>query len=258
MYQRHQTRIIVLAALALAGIIGQGIHATIQAQSTQQKPASQQQQPAPPKPANNNDFPEDTSSVPVIPSNGSAIAAEADANTPPPALPSGDADPVRSPDDASSADTASTGDSSSSSSSSALAHMPDIADEPAPDTTQPHHAADDKPKKVPGIFNRGKTPEQAKQETSESDLDVGNYYLSTRNYQGALSRFQSALVLDPENPDVYWGLAETQRNLKDYVNAKANYQKLIDYDPTNKHAKEAKKLLKEPELANAQPAPTHP
>jgi len=58
-------------------------------------------------------------------------------------------------------------------------------------------------------------------------------------------------VTDPENPEVYWGIAEAQRELKDYANAKANYQKVMDYDPDSKHGKEAKKLLKEPELANA-------
>jgi hypothetical protein len=50
---------------------------------------------------------------------------------------------------------------------------------------------------------------------------------------------------------VYWGIAEAQRNLGDYANAKANYQKVMEYDPDSKHAKEAKKWLKEPELAKA-------
>jgi len=59
------------------------------------------------------------------------------------------------------------------------------------------------------------------------------------------------LVLDPENPDVYWGLAEAQRQLGDYPNAKANYMKVMEYDPDSKHGKEAKKFLKQPELANA-------
>ena len=239
-------KILVVLAVLLAA--GRGIQAQSRPQPAPQNPP-QQQQPAT-QPANSNDFPEDTSNVPVIPANGGAPAAVAN-DIPVPAIPE-DADPVHSPDDSESVTSSDvTGGDSFSSSSSATAHMPVQMDEPDVDTTQPHHAADDKPKKVPGLFNRGKTPEQAKAETSESDLDVGNYYLSQHNYQGALSRFQSALVLDPENPDVYWGLAETQRGLHDYASAKANYQKLLDYDPQNKHAKEAKKLLKEPEIANA-------
>ena len=41
----------------------------------------------------------------------------------------------------------------------------------------------------------------------------------------------------------------------DYANARANYEKVIEYDPDSKHAKDAKKALKEPELANAKSAP---
>lgn len=244
MNRRHPIRILLLAALAIFLTAGQGTQAQAP-QQTVPKPQS-----ATPPAASPNDFPVDTTNVPVIPANGAAPVAAAD-NTPPPTLPSVEADPVRSPDDADSSD-ATTGDSFSSSSSSALAHMPQPEDIPDAAPAKPSKE-DRKANRVPGIFNRGKTAQEAKAENSESDLDVGFYYLDRHNWQGALSRFQSALVLDPENPDVYWGLAEAERNLKDYANAKVNYQKLIDYDPQNKHAKEAKKLLKEPEIANAAP-----
>jgi tetratricopeptide (TPR) repeat protein len=59
------------------------------------------------------------------------------------------------------------------------------------------------------------------------------------------------VVLDPENPEVYWGLAEAQRHIGKFTEAKASYQKLLDYDPDSKHGKEARKILKSPELANA-------
>jgi TolA-binding protein len=59
------------------------------------------------------------------------------------------------------------------------------------------------------------------------------------------------VVLDPENPEVYWGLGEAQRHLGKFAEARASYQKLVEYDPDCKHAKEAKKILKEPEMANA-------
>ena len=85
----------------------------------------------------------------------------------------------------------------------------------------------------------------------KEDENVGSYYMETKNWKAALSRFDSALVLDPENPEVYWGLAEAQRNLGDYANAKANYLKVMEYDPDSKHAKEAKKILKQPEMVNA-------
>jgi tetratricopeptide (TPR) repeat protein len=59
------------------------------------------------------------------------------------------------------------------------------------------------------------------------------------------------VVLDPENPEVYWGLGEAQRHLGQLTEAKANYEKLVEYDPDSKHGKDARKMLKEPELANA-------
>ena len=44
----------------------------------------------------------------------------------------------------------------------------------------------------------------------------------------------------------------------DYAKARANYEKVIEYDPDSKHAKEAKKALKDPEFANAKLAPSTP
>ena len=63
------------------------------------------------------------------------------------------------------------------------------------------------------------------------------------------------LVLDPDNPDVYWGLAESERHLGRFADARENYQKIMEYDPGSHHAKEASKALKDPEIANAKAAP---
>jgi len=38
------------------------------------------------------------------------------------------------------------------------------------------------------------------EEAATEDINVGGYYLQTKNWKAALSRFESALVLDPENP----------------------------------------------------------
>ena len=62
------------------------------------------------------------------------------------------------------------------------------------------------------------------------------------------------MVLDPENPDVYWGLAEADRHLGNLADARANYQKVAEYDPDSRHGKEASKALKEPEIANGKNA----
>lgn len=235
--------------IALA--VGCGLVATagLFAQSTppqQRPPASTQQQPAQKPPADSNPFPEDTNSVPVVPTSGEpapappAAANEESAGTT--SLLKDDTDPAHSPDDP---PPGVSGSDSGFSSSLNGANDVNIPDEPP----------------RPGKHKKGDEP-AVHQETAKEDEDVGAYELSLKHWKAALSRYQSALVTDAENPDVYWGIAEAQRELKDYANAKANYQKVMDYDPDSKHGKEAKKLLKEPELANApavssnQPAPT--
>jgi tetratricopeptide (TPR) repeat protein len=194
-----------------------------------QQPARTQQQ------TNQNPFPEDTNSVPVMPSRdnpnlpvaGDDAARRID-------LPFEDADPVRSPEEEGAA--AQAGESSSSSS---LAGMRDLLPGPG-DTTEPAKHG-----------KKSEVDEPEHHETAAEDENVGNYYLDNKDWKAALSRFQSALVLDPDNPDVYWGLAESQRHLGDFADARGNYQKVVDYDPDSRHGKDARKALKEPEIANA-------
>jgi tetratricopeptide (TPR) repeat protein len=216
-------------------------------QSTQtpnaQQPSRTQQQ------SNQNPFPEDTNNVPVMPTHdipGLPPGAADDANNrllPPP----DDVDPVRSPEEAGAA--AETGESSSSSSRAGMGNLlPDTSDD---DATQP------------GKRNRrGQQIAPEHQESATEDENVGKYYLDNKDWRAALSRFQSALVLDPDNPIVYWGLAESERHLGNLADARANYQKVVDYDPDSHLGKDAHKALKEPEIANAkasaQPAPTAP
>ena len=174
-----------------------------------------------------NPFPEDTKTVPVLPPANTPVAA-------PPGsddsvnvqLPGDENDPVRSPDEAQ----PSTGDSTTSSSSSAGL---DNLLKPPPDT------------------GKNGQPKDESHTGPKEDESVGSYYLDQKNWRAALSRFESAFVLDPENPDVYWGLAESQRHLGNYADAKKNYLKVMEYDPDSKHSKEAKKILKEPEMENA-------
>jgi tetratricopeptide (TPR) repeat protein len=187
------------------------------------------------KPADSaNPFPEDTNNVPLMPGANAPAAANGPSSAAPAAVPSGDVDPVRSPDDAQ--PDADTGADGFSSSASGLDRVM-----PPPDTDI--NAQRNKK-------GRGAAPPEH-QETAAEDEKVGNYYLDEKNWRAALSRFESALVLDPENPDVYWGMAEAQRHMGKFAEAKASYEKLVEYDPDSKHGKDAKKLLKDPQLANA-------
>jgi tetratricopeptide (TPR) repeat protein len=211
-----------------------------------QNPPAQQTQPASPqnKPStpssgsNNNPFPEDESTVPVMPNRDTinTPAANGAANEALP-LPGDDVDPVASPE---SRPAVSQGESSSS-----LAGIDAI--DPGPDT-------DTQPTRKHGKHQDVTEPEH--KETAAEDEDVGKYYLDNKDWRAALSRFESALVLDPDNPDVYWGLAESQRHLGRFADARENYQKVMEYDPGSRHAKDAGKALKEPEIANAKATPT--
>lgn len=204
--------------------------------SSQNKPAPNAPKPpanAPSSGSQSNPFPEDTNAVPVIPtanSQGAPVPASDAGDYSNILLPSDANDPVRSPDDPAPSP-ASNADSGSSDSSADL----DRLLEPPPDTRK----------------EKGDKADAAPKEGPKEDENVGTYYLQSKDWKGALSRFESAMVLDPENPEVYWGLAEAQRHLGDLAGAKANYLKVMEYDPDSKHGKDAKKMLKDPEIANA-------
>lgn len=233
-------------ALIVAGCLAVAPQLFAQAPSGgdgQNKPAGEGQKPAEPeKPAattpqpGSNQFPEDTTSVPVIPSRTTPDTprapgfSERDADSDSVRVPvaSGDSDPIRSPDDPSPTYSGNEDESSSSS----LKGIGDIL--PPPDSEEPGK----KHKKEP-----------THQEAAAEDISVGGYYLDKKNWRAALSRFQSAMVLDPENPDVYWGLAEAEHHLGDLGNARTHYEKVLDYDPDGPHAKQARKVLKDPAFA---------
>jgi tetratricopeptide (TPR) repeat protein len=214
------------------------------ATSGSQDSPAQQTQNRTQQQTNQNPFPEDTSDVPVMPTRPSPgtippESGDSGANHIP--MPASDADPVRSPEDAASA-----AENNQQSSSSSLSGMRDLLP-PADDDTQP------------GRHNRkGQQAEPEHHETAAEDESVGKYYLDNKDWKAALSRFQSALVLDPDNPDVYWGLAEAERRLGQFAEARANYQKVMAYDPGSHHAKEAKKALEDPQIANAKAQAAQP
>jgi tetratricopeptide (TPR) repeat protein len=150
------------------------------------------------------------------------------------ALPDEDLDPVRSPDDAVAEPSA-----MDSGSSSSLAGMDKLL--PGPD--------DDRKEKE--TKRKLAVKEPSHKEAASKDIEVGGYYLETKNWKAAESRFESAMVLDPDNPDVFWGLAEAERHLGNFADARTHYQTVLVYDPDSKHGKDARKALKDPEIANA-------
>lgn len=253
---------VLVAALAMSCLLATA--AALRAQATngkapdsgqssssgQNKPAANPQSSPAESPSrvktqtNANPFPEDDSSVPVMPSRNSpgTIPGLNDESTRIPMVPE-DLDPVRTPEQAAAA-----AESNEDTSSSSQAGLGDLLSGPDDDTAQP------------GSKHRDDSViEPEHHESAKEDENVGNYYLDNHDWKGALSRFESALVLDPYNPDVYWGLAECQRHMGDFADARANYIKVTVYDPGSHHAKEARKALEDPEIANAKPqAPAQP
>lgn len=216
-------------ALLVAGCLAGSLAA-----NGQSKPADESKKPAAASQSGANPFPEDTSTVPVMPSNSTPALPDGSYNgaeSAPVPLPGDDLDPVRSPDDPEPAAASAKPDDFSSS----LAGLANLLPSPEDDQSGKRKLA---------------VKEPTHQEAASKDIEVGGYYLETKDWKGALSRFESALVLDPENPDVDWGLAEADRHLGNLADARANYEKVVDYDPDSHHGKEARKKLKEPEIAN--------
>jgi tetratricopeptide (TPR) repeat protein len=228
-------------ALVLAGclMVAPRLLAQAPAAGESKKPAQpNSSQPGAATQSSDNPFPEDTSTVPVMPSKTPPPLPEGTYREPeraPVPLPGEDADPVRSPDDPAPAATSSPDANSSSSLNGVESLLPRPED-------------DNQPSKKRKLTVK----EPAHQEASSKDIEVGNYYLDRKNWKAALSRFESAMILDPENPEVYWGLAEAEHHLGDFVHAKEHYLKLLEYDPDGPHGRQSRKELKDPALEKAQ------
>lgn len=253
MMKRHFQVALVLAGCLTAASTLVAQTATGGNSTDQSKPGAQS---APAAQPSANPFPEDTSNVPVMPSKAAPGLPEGSYNgtegaapsLPGLSLPGEDLDPMRSPDDV--APSAASGQEEGFSSS--LKGLEKVL--PTPGEDQP-----EKKKKLAGKNPVVKEPSH--QEAASKDIQIGGYYLDSKNWKAALSRFESAMVLDPENPEVYWGLAEAERHLGEFSSARGYYQKVAEYDPDSRHGKEARKALQEPEIANGknaapgQPAP---
>ncbi|HEY1903156.1 MAG TPA: tetratricopeptide repeat protein [Terracidiphilus sp.] len=236
-----------LILLVASACIVAAARLSAQAAPDQNTPANSSQKPATtaPKPADANQFPTDTSNVPVMPSKDTSAVPDYGSDNSGAArrmaLPAEDLDPARSPDGPV-PDAGAGNDSSSSDSRSGLDKIL-----PGPDDDQPQ-----------GKHRKLTAPEPEHKETSAEDIEVGKYYLDNKNWKAALSRFESAMVLAPDEPEVYWGLAESARHLGNFAEARGYYQKVAEYDPDSRHGKDARKALKEPEIANAKAAPPAP
>jgi tetratricopeptide (TPR) repeat protein len=71
-------------------------------------------------------------------------------------------------------------------------------------------------------------------------VEIGNFYLRRKKYQGALSRFEEAIHSDPYYAPAYLGLGKVYEKLGKDDQALDAYEKYLDLLPSDKDAEDAK------------------
>jgi Tfp pilus assembly protein PilF len=75
------------------------------------------------------------------------------------------------------------------------------------------------------------------------DIDVGETYLSGNNFDSARERFEEALRLTPDNPLVWFRLAQALQGMQRLDPARLYYKKYLEAQHKGKFAKNAKKAI---------------
>ncbi|HEY6351348.1 MAG TPA: tetratricopeptide repeat protein [Candidatus Angelobacter sp.] len=90
---------------------------------------------------------------------------------------------------------------------------------------------------------------------SAKDVEVGRFYLKSKNYRAALDRLNEALLYKPKDAEATFFLAQTQEKLELYNRAYQNYRDYLALIPEGPYARESQDAMKrlEPRLQKAQP-----
>jgi tetratricopeptide (TPR) repeat protein len=78
---------------------------------------------------------------------------------------------------------------------------------------------------------------------ASEDVRVGGFYLAQGDFKGAYARYKEATLVNPENADAVFGLAQAARGLNHNDEAAQNFRIYLDAFPDGKKAKEARKAL---------------
>jgi Tfp pilus assembly protein PilF len=87
--------------------------------------------------------------------------------------------------------------------------------------------------------NSSANPEQV----AEHDINVGETYLAGNNFESARERFEEALRLTPDNPLIWFRLAQSLQGVQRLDPARLYYKKYLEAQPKGKFAKNAKKAV---------------
>ena len=77
------------------------------------------------------------------------------------------------------------------------------------------------------------------------DINVGETYLSANNFDAARERFEEALRLTPDNPLIWFRLAQALQGMQRLDPARLYYRKYLEAQPKGKFAGNAKKAISE-------------
>jgi Tfp pilus assembly protein PilF len=75
------------------------------------------------------------------------------------------------------------------------------------------------------------------------DVEVGETYLSSNSFDAARERFENALRLTPDNPLIYFRLAQALQGMQRLDPARLYYKKYLEVEPKGKFAGNAKKAI---------------
>jgi len=90
---------------------------------------------------------------------------------------------------------------------------------------------------------------------ADKDKSVARFYWNVGDYAGSYLRYKDAVNYAPRDPEMWFGLADSERMLGKYTSAREHYQKYLQIAPQGSQAKEAAKYLHAmPEKDKPQPA----
>jgi Tfp pilus assembly protein PilF len=81
------------------------------------------------------------------------------------------------------------------------------------------------------------------EQVAAHDINVGETYLAGNNFESARERFEEALRLTPDNPLIWFRLAQALQGVQRLDPARLYYKKYLEAQPKGKFAKNAKKAI---------------
>lgn len=78
---------------------------------------------------------------------------------------------------------------------------------------------------------------------ADKNVEIGDYYLTQKNYAAAISRYREALYWKPDDAMAHFRLGQALEAAGQYAEARKNYQGYLKILPQGKFASTARKAL---------------